>query len=120
MKMEFSAGGVVYRKTDEGIKFALILDTNSQWTFPKGHIEKGEKPDAAAVREIEEEIGLSKLRTYDLLEKSDYWFKFNDELIHKYVYHYLVEAFGDDQLKAQVSEIKDVQVLCVTELLFHQ
>ena len=106
MKMEFSAGGVVYRRTDGGFKIALIIDTNDQWTFPKGHIEKGEKPVMAAVREIEEEIGLSQLQAGDLLEKSDYWFKFNDETIHKYVYFFLVEATSNEELVPQISEIK--------------
>ena len=34
------------------------LDTYSNaWQLPQGGIEKGEKPEAAAMRELEEEIG---------------------------------------------------------------
>lgn len=106
MKMEFSAGGIVYRKINHQFEFAIILDPYNEWTFPKGHIEKGEKPEAAALREIQEEIGLSKLKIIKLLEKTDYWFKFEEKLIHKYVYFYLIEVTGDEELVRQVSEVQ--------------
>jgi 8-oxo-dGTP diphosphatase len=115
MKMEFSAGGIVYQVVDGYFQFALILDQNDQWTFPKGHIEKGEKTEEAAIRETTEEIGLDKIRISELLEKSDYWFKFNNELIHrkelvhKFVYFYLMENIGADKLKPQFSEIKTAE-----------
>jgi 8-oxo-dGTP pyrophosphatase MutT (NUDIX family) len=109
MKMEFSAGGIVYSKIDGQFKFALIVDTNGQWTFPKGHIEKDESPEDAAIRETCEEIGLNDLTIIELLAKSDYWFKFNNDLIHKYVYFYLIEYSGNEELKPQLSEIKDAR-----------
>ena len=33
------------------------LEGDELWTFPKGHIEKGEKAPQAALREVEEETG---------------------------------------------------------------
>lgn len=109
MKMEFSAGGLVYRKKGTGYQFALIQDSNDQWTLPKGHIEKGEKPETAALRETTEEIGLHDLRIIELLEKSDYWFKFRDDLIHKFVYFYLMENTTEEELSPQLEEINNVQ-----------
>ncbi len=54
---EFSAGGVVSR----GEKLLLIRARNLRgeevWTFPKGHLEPGEGPEEAALREVEEETG---------------------------------------------------------------
>jgi ADP-ribose pyrophosphatase YjhB (NUDIX family) len=54
---EFSAGGVVSR----GGKLLLIRARNLRgeevWTFPKGHLEAGEGPEEAALREVEEETG---------------------------------------------------------------
>ncbi len=56
---EFSAGGIVFRSSSEtGYEFVLIKDGYGKWTFPKGRIEKGESPEAAALAEVEEETGV--------------------------------------------------------------
>lgn len=107
MRFEFSAGGIIYRKPSEGkFEFVLVLDSYDKWTFPKGHIEKKEKPEQAALREVSEEIGISNLKLIKLLDKIDYWFRIKDDLIHKYVYFYLIEAPRDVKLKHQSQEIK--------------
>ncbi|MBN9388217.1 MAG: NUDIX hydrolase [Chloroflexi bacterium] len=60
-----SAGGVVFRpyvrKKDGKPSFLVGLIERSQsgwWDLPKGHLEKGETPEQAAIREVEEESGL--------------------------------------------------------------
>lgn len=56
---EFSAGGIVFRTSYEtGYEFVLIKDGYGKWTFPKGRIEQGESPEAAALAEVEEETGV--------------------------------------------------------------
>jgi 8-oxo-dGTP pyrophosphatase MutT (NUDIX family) len=55
------AGGVVYRLDHTGTpEFLLVTAKNrpDQWVYPKGHIEPGEPPEAAAVREVSEEAGV--------------------------------------------------------------
>lgn len=116
-KLEFDAGGIVYRKTQGSQpKIVLILDSYNRWTFPKGHIEKGEKTEVAALREIAEETGVpqEKLRIIKLLKKVDYWFRLEGELIHKYVYFYLVES-SEEKLSPQFSEIKDAKWIDIDE-----
>jgi len=49
-----SAGVVVVRQTAEGWRF-LLLRAFNHWDFPKGMVEPGEEPLAAAVREVQEE-----------------------------------------------------------------
>ncbi len=56
MRPEPGAGGVV---ADGAGRLLLIRDRNGFWTFPKGHIEPGETPEAAAVREVREETGVA-------------------------------------------------------------
>lgn len=56
----FSAGVVVVRYFDGAPKF-LVLRAFNYWDFPKGLLDPGEEPLAAAIREVEEETGLTKL-----------------------------------------------------------
>jgi len=57
-----SAGAVVFRGAKPPFRFLLIRNVKGHWDFPKGKIEPGETPRAAAVREIREESGLAGLR----------------------------------------------------------
>ena len=54
---EVSAGGVIYRRSADDFEIALI-HTRNRWGLPKGHIEEGERVEAAALREVREETGL--------------------------------------------------------------
>jgi 8-oxo-dGTP pyrophosphatase MutT (NUDIX family) len=49
-----SAGVVVVRDTSDGWRF-LLLRAFNHWDFPKGMVESGEEPLAAAIREVREE-----------------------------------------------------------------
>jgi 8-oxo-dGTP pyrophosphatase MutT (NUDIX family) len=54
-----SAGGVVLNARRE---VALVLHNDSIfWGFPKGHVDAGESIETAAVREIAEETGLTRI-----------------------------------------------------------
>ena len=54
------AGGVVVRSVDGQLEYLLVeaSDRRGMWLLPKGHIEAGETPEAAAVREVMEEAGV--------------------------------------------------------------
>jgi 8-oxo-dGTP pyrophosphatase MutT (NUDIX family) len=57
---EHSAGGVVVRPARDGWDVLLIERKRyGDWSLPKGHLEPGETPEAAALREIEEETGIA-------------------------------------------------------------
>jgi bis(5'-nucleosidyl)-tetraphosphatase len=56
----FSAGVVVVRQTPAGWRF-LLLRAFSHWDFPKGMVEAGEEPLAAAIREVREESAIVDL-----------------------------------------------------------
>lgn len=55
-----SAGAVIVRLHGREPRY-LLLRAYDYWDFPKGIVETGEEPLAAAVREIEEETTLSGL-----------------------------------------------------------
>ena len=106
----FSAGGVVYRQTTQGPEVALIK-ADGRWTLPKGGIEKGEKPEATALREIAEETGLpiDQLRLVRRLPDVSYAFGWHGTVVFKTVSNYLVELSGNAALAPQLSEVEDVR-----------
>ncbi len=95
-RTEVSAGGLVFKRTKDGIVFAMVVDSYGKWAFPKGHVRNGEKYRDGAVREIREEMGLTGLRYVCRLESIDIWFRdrfvYKGKLIHKYIHYFLFEA----------------------------
>jgi 8-oxo-dGTP pyrophosphatase MutT (NUDIX family) len=107
LKLEFSSGGIVARKGGGGFYVLLIKDSYGRWTWPKGHIDKGESPEEAARREIKEETGV----TAEIIEKlgeTRYFYTRKMTLRYKTVYIYLCEARRAN-LKVQTSEIESAE-----------
>ena len=109
---EVSAGGLVIDTTG---KLGLLIGRRDQkdasgkkilWSLPKGHIEEGETPEQAALREVAEETGIESE-----IEKNlgiiDFWFMAGGKRIHKTVHHYLFRESGG-LLAAQESEVDEV------------
>ena len=87
MKKEFSAGVVVYRQTENHRYYLLLRYGAGHWDFPKGHIEKEETKQQAALRELKEETGLKVTLEPDFEHSFTYFFKYpkTAELILKEV-----------------------------------
>lgn len=90
-RVETSAGGVVFRRANEALVL-LIRDPYDNWGLPKGHIEGGETPEQAAVREVEEETGLVGLEVVTQLPTIDWYFRDKGRLVHKFCHFFLLEA----------------------------
>ena len=51
------AGGIIYNDKNEVV---IVNQNHDSWSLPKGHIDPGESPLEAALREIYEETGIKK------------------------------------------------------------
>jgi 8-oxo-dGTP pyrophosphatase MutT (NUDIX family) len=89
---ETSAGGVVYRVDDGHPLFLLIRDSYGHWGFPKGHLERDEHANTAALREVMEETGLPSLSIAGSIETIEWFFRFRGRLIHKRCEFFLMET----------------------------
>jgi len=108
VEREVSAGGIVFMRSGSKILVAMMKDTYGKWTFPKGHVEKGEAIEEAAARETLEELGLEEIRLIEPLGKIDIWFrdqyKKKGRMIHKDIHYFLFEARPGAQLHVDPSE----------------
>ena len=107
--VETSAGGVIYRWRGAEPHVLLIRDRYKHWGFPKGHLETGETPDAAALREVCEETGLAHLVLGPRLQTIDWFFRARGRLIHKFCHFFLIESRTGDT----VPEIAEGITACV-------
>jgi 8-oxo-dGTP diphosphatase len=67
-----AAGGVVWRRAGDGVEIVVVHRPRyDDWSLPKGKLDKGETWEQAALREVEEEVGL-RCRLGDELEAVSY------------------------------------------------
>ena len=118
---EVSAGGLVIDTT--GTMGLLIgrydhKDASGKrvlWSLPKGHIEEGETPEQAAIREVAEETGITSSITKSV-GVIDFWFMAGGKRIHKTVHHFMFTEVGGTLL-AQESEVDEVSWFPLAEIV---
>ncbi len=100
---EKSCGAIIIHKANkDNYKVLLVKNHNGRyWSFPKGHVEKGETEEQTAIREIKEETGLDVEIVDSFREVSDYT-PFGR--IKKRVVFFMAQTFSTD-VKVQKEEI---------------
>jgi 8-oxo-dGTP pyrophosphatase MutT (NUDIX family) len=108
---EVSAGGVVYRRADDGIEIVLASRRTRRgqlaWGLAKGGIERGETKEAAAIREVREETGMTAEIEADLGD-TKYMYVWDDIRIRKTVHFFLMRHTGGnvDDRDDEMEEIR--------------
>jgi 8-oxo-dGTP pyrophosphatase MutT (NUDIX family) len=101
--VEISAGGVVLKKE----RMVLLTRRNEDWQFPKGRVEKGERIEETAVREVREETGV-EASIVKPLGRKNYWDYREDRRIYKTVHFFLMEAVRENR-KQRDREMDEVR-----------
>ena len=118
---EVSAGGLVIDFS--GTRGLLIGRVDHKdatrerllWSLPKGHIEEGETPEQAAIREVQEETGITSEITKSI-GVIDFWFMAGGKRIHKTVHHYIFKEVSGE-LTPQITEVDEVSWFPLSEIV---
>lgn len=79
------------------VEILMIQDAKNRWTIPKGHVEKGERPEQAALREVREETNLKDIKILEHLGKNDFRYRREDNLILMTMHVFLIEAYANTE-----------------------
>ena len=100
-----AAGGLVEKDGE-----FLFIERFGLWDLPKGKIEPGETPEIAAIREVEEECGITGLELIDLICETFHTYEMKGRNCLKRTFWYRMRYEGNEILKPQGEEgITDVQ-----------
>ena len=94
-----AAGGVVIIN-----KSIVAIERNGKADLPKGHIEKNEQTDIAAMREVEEETAIKNLSIIKQLPSSHHCYLLNGQWTLKKTSWFLMKSDDDFKPKPQEEE----------------
>ena len=124
--VDFAAGGIVL----SGDKILLVknkkgdssINSESWWGYPKGHLEEGEKPSEAAVREVFEETGFEvEIVNNKPVAESRYEIERSGEILQKTVWFYEMKVVAPfiNEPDDEIDEIALVDFESALDLLTH-
>ncbi|MFO0323031.1 MAG: NUDIX hydrolase [Bacteroidota bacterium] len=98
-KLIYAAGGLI--KNENSYLFIYRL---KKWDLPKGKLDMGESPEEAAIRECEEECGISKLSIKKELPSTYHIYKYKGGFAIKKTFWYEMTTEHKDTLVPQIEE----------------
>ena len=77
---------------------------NDKWDLPKGKLDKGETPEIAAIREVQEETGLQTVTRGNYLLSTWHTYELKKGTILKQTFWYNMSAPKNQQIIPQLEE----------------
>lgn len=112
-KVILAAGGVVQNENGE----LLLMFRKKHWDLPKGKMDKDESIEECAVREVEEETGLTNVKIGRFIDETLHQYEEDGELVTKKTAWFHMTASSTDQLVPQTDEqIEELRWVKATEL----
>lgn len=115
----YAAGGLVLNQNNQ----LLIIHRLGKWDFPKGKIEKGETAENAAIREVMEETGVSKITNISPFTSMYHTYMQDNQQIIKETFWFLMRSNITEPLIPQteehITEVKWVSLEDVPTYLYN-
>ncbi|MBS1637892.1 MAG: NUDIX domain-containing protein [Bacteroidetes bacterium] len=94
-----AAGGLI----EQNAKYLFIYRHN-RWDLPKGKLDKKETPERAAIRECEEECGITKLSIDHLISNTYHIYDYKGDYALKKTWWYAMKSQHTGKLVPQLEE----------------
>jgi 8-oxo-dGTP pyrophosphatase MutT (NUDIX family) len=111
--------GVIVVLKEEQCKFLILEreETKGDWTFAKGHADVGETPIQTAMRELEEETGITQIEIMDipLIHEEYEIFRHREKRLK--INDYFIGLVKNDQVKIEKEEIQSYKWATFEEAL---
>ena len=104
-----AAGGIVLRQAETPLVAVVRLRKNNEWVLPKGKLDKGETPRAAAEREVNEETG-HDVAVHEFLGTLVYESRAGSKVVH----FWRMEA-GTEPVRKLMRDVKAVEWLSLDD-----
>ena len=101
-----AAGGLVFNQNNE----ILAIHRLGKWDLPKGKVEYGETVKEAAIREVEEECGITNLQIGQELQSTYHTYWMNNKWMLKRSYWFKMNYSGKEELVPQTEE--NIEKVC--------
>lgn len=107
-----AAGGLVLRPDDSFLGIYRI----GKWDLPKGKAESGETPEITALREVEEECGVTGLSIVHPICKTYHVYPLRNQFVLKTTHWYLMDWSGGGTIVPQTEEgIEEIRWIDASE-----
>jgi 8-oxo-dGTP pyrophosphatase MutT (NUDIX family) len=99
-EVRVAAGGLVINQQGE----YLFIFRKGLWDLPKGHLDKGESKKSAALREVQEECGISGMEIIKPIVTTYHTYWIDERPVLKPSHWFLMKYKGDLQTTPQTKE----------------